>query len=85
MRADGGLDRRLGRIEEIVRLLDSDSIGLDEALALFEEGVGHLRGAQDILAGAELKVAELIGEKGDEVRELGPSDDAGPGAGGRGP
>ena len=77
MEADAGLDRRLERIEEIVRLLDSDSLGLDEALALFEEGVGHLRRAQEILASTELKVEELIGERGDEVRELRPSDDGG--------
>ncbi len=61
MGADGGLDSRLERIEEIVRLLDSDSLGLDEALALFEEGVGHIRRAQEMLARTELRVEELIG------------------------
>lgn len=77
MDADAGLDRRLERIEEIVRLLDSDSLGLDEALALFEEGVGHLRRAQETLASTELRVEELIGEGGDEVRALGQSGDGG--------
>lgn len=66
MGADAGLDGRLERIEEIVRLLDSDSLGLDEALALFEEGVGHLRRAQRILERAELRVEELIGSHGEE-------------------
>lgn len=80
MEADTGLDRRIERIEEIVRLLDSDSLGLDDALALFEEGVGHLRRAQDTLAKAELRVEELIGASGDEVRPIptsGTGDDAG--------
>lgn len=77
MEADSGLDRRIERIEEIVRLLDSDSLGLDEALALFEEGVGHIRRAQEILARTELRVAELIGGEGEEVREFGPAGDGG--------
>ncbi len=70
MPAEGGLDRRLRRIEEIVASLDSDSVDLDEALALFEEGVGHLRRAQQILRTAELKVEELIGAQGEEAREF---------------
>ncbi len=70
MEADAGLDRRIERIEEIVRLLDSDALGLDDALALFEEGVGHLRRAQETLAKAELRVEELIGRGGEEVRVL---------------
>lgn len=61
-----GLEARLARIEEIARTLDSDSLGLDEALALFEEGVGHVRRAKERLAAAELKVEELTGT-GDEV------------------
>ncbi|MDE2751785.1 MAG: exodeoxyribonuclease VII small subunit [Gemmatimonadota bacterium] len=77
MEADAGLDRRLERIEEIVRLLDSDSLGLDEALALFEEGVGHIRRAREVLARTELRVEELIGEEGEEVREFEPAGDGG--------
>lgn len=71
MPAEGGLDGRLRRIEEIVAALDSDEIDLDEALALFEEGVGHLRRARRILESAELKVEELIGPEGEEAREFG--------------
>ena len=70
MPGEGGLDRRLRRIEEIVASLDSDSVDLDEALALFEEGVGHLRHAQQILETAELKVEELIAAQGGEAREF---------------
>ena len=80
MEAEAGLDRRIERIEEIVRLLDSDSLSLDDALALFEEGVGHLRRAQETLARAELRVEELIGAAGAEVRPMqtpGTANDAG--------
>ncbi len=80
MEADAGLDRRIERIEEIVRLLDSDALGLDDALALFEEGVGHLRRAQETLAKAELRVEELIGSSGEKVRPMetpGAGNDAG--------
>lgn len=67
---EGGLDGRLRRIEEIVAAMDSDSLDLDEALALFEEGVGHLRSAERLLRKAELKVEELIGREGEEAREF---------------
>ena len=59
------LEERLARIEEIARALDSDSLRLDEALALFEEGVGHVRRAKDSLAAAELKVEELTSPEED--------------------
>ena len=71
MDGDDGLDRRLERIEEIVRTLDSDLLGLDEALALFEEGVGHLRHAERILLRTELRIRELVGEGADGLREVG--------------
>lgn len=56
------LEARLRRLEEIVTALESDGVELDRALALFEEGVGHLRRAERTLAEAELKVEELIGQ-----------------------
>ena len=70
MKSELGLDARLRRIEEIVAALDSDSLGLDEALAVFEEGVAHLARAREMLARTELRIEELIGPEGDEVRDL---------------
>lgn len=73
--ADAGdglsLEARLRRLEEIVTSLETDGVELDRALALFEEGVGHLRRAERTLAEAELRVEELIG-RGDalETRAL---------------
>ena len=48
------------RLEEIVRKLEAEDADLDEALALFEEGVQRLRGARDRLAEAELKVQSVL-------------------------
>jgi exodeoxyribonuclease VII small subunit len=61
------LEVRLRRLEEIVGQLETEDLELDRALALFEEGVRHVKEAEGALAEAELKVEELLGE-GDEVR-----------------
>jgi len=56
------LEGRLQRLEEIVSALEADDLALERALALFEEGIGHVREAERILASTELKVEELLGE-----------------------
>lgn len=56
------LESRLRRLEEIVTRLEAEDLDLDGALALFEEGVGHVKGAEKTLAEAELRVEELLGE-----------------------
>ena len=71
MADDVGLDARLKRIEEIVATLDSDTLNLDDALALFEEGVSHLGHAREMLARIELRVEELIGPEGDAMTAIG--------------
>ena len=62
-----GLEERLARLDEIVSALEGDEVNLDEALALFEEGVRHVRAAEKALARAELRVEELLGE-GEDAR-----------------
>lgn len=57
------LEGRLERLDEIVSALETEDLELDRALALFEEGVGHVRQARKILAEAELKVEELLGDE----------------------
>lgn len=54
------LEGRLARLEEILVRMESEEIQLEEALGLFEEGVGHVRKAERILSEAELKVEELL-------------------------
>ena len=66
--ADAGLEVRLKRLEQIVAALEADDLELERALALFEEGVAHVRAAEKILAEAELKVEELL--QGDRTRPL---------------
>jgi len=56
------LSNDLRRLEEIVRLLESDDPDLDRALALFEEGVARLRAARERLAAAELKIERVVEE-----------------------
>ena len=56
------LEDRLGRLEEILARMESEEIELEEALALFEEGVTHVRRAEHILAETELKVEELLAD-----------------------
>lgn len=53
-------EKQLKRLEEIVGELESDEIELDRALALFEEGVKHLRAATESLSKAEGQVKRLV-------------------------
>ncbi|MGB1657317.1 MAG: exodeoxyribonuclease VII small subunit [Longimicrobiales bacterium] len=54
------LEARLGRLEAILARMESEDVELDEALQLFEEGVGHVREAERVLAETELRVEELL-------------------------
>jgi exodeoxyribonuclease VII small subunit len=58
----------LTRLEEIVRKLEADDVELDAALALFEEGVAHLRAARERLGAAEVKVQTVLEEAGGDLR-----------------
>jgi exodeoxyribonuclease VII small subunit len=65
-------ESQLKRLEEIVGELESDEIELDRALALFEEGVKHLRSATDALSKAETKIQRLV-ERADGSLEVSDS------------
>jgi exodeoxyribonuclease VII small subunit len=58
------LESRIDRLERILAALESDRLELDEALALFEEGVKHVREAEKLLARTELQIERLIGGPG---------------------
>jgi exodeoxyribonuclease VII small subunit len=65
----------LSRLTEVVEKLEGGELGLEESLALFEEGVGLARAAQSRLDAAEKRVEELVrvDENGDPVvKELDP-------------
>lgn len=50
----------LERLAEIAERLEREPLPLDEALALFTEGVALLRAAETVLGGAEARVRELL-------------------------
>lgn len=50
----------LKRLEEIVRRLEDDTVDLELALQLFEEGVGRLKAAQRRLDDAETRVRQVL-------------------------
>lgn len=52
------LEQMLTRLDEISRKLDSD-IPLEEALELYEEGVGLIKRANKLIADAEIKIRVL--------------------------
>jgi len=64
-------EKCLSRLEEIANLLESNEIGLEDALQLYEEGINLSRECLTSLKNAELKITELkkkveeisIGEK----------------------
>ena len=66
-KTEQNLEGRLRRLEEIVGQLETEELELDKALALFEEGVTHVKEAETALAAAELRVEELLGE-GENLR-----------------
>jgi exodeoxyribonuclease VII small subunit len=50
----------LARLDAIARALEGDRLSLDEALALFEEGIARLRTAANALQQAEGRVQQLV-------------------------
>jgi exodeoxyribonuclease VII small subunit len=73
--AEAPFEASLERLTGIVEKLENGELGLEESLALFEEGVRLARSAQTRLDAAEKRVEELIAvdDNGDPVsRELEP-------------
>jgi len=60
MTSSMSFEDRLLRLEEIANQLEGDGTDLARALALFEEGIEHLRGAAEQLATAESRVQRLV-------------------------
>ena len=54
------VEERLRRLDEIVSALDAEDVELERSLDLFEEGIRHIRAAEQLLSAAELRVDELI-------------------------
>jgi exodeoxyribonuclease VII small subunit len=54
-------EQSLARLDEIVHLLEEGELGLDEALARYEEGVKLLRQSYELLERAERRIELLSG------------------------
>ncbi len=54
-----GFEKDLKRLEEISALLESDTLGLEEALNLYEEGIALSRNCIAALKKAEVRITEL--------------------------
>ena len=57
-------EKSLQHLEKIVSQMESGELGLEESLAQFEEGIKLAKSCQDTLAGAELRVEQLIEKNG---------------------
>lgn len=64
-------ERLMSELEDIVERLGGNDLELDEALALFERGVGRLRDAGKLLDGAEGRVEELIESAAGDFEAIG--------------
>ena len=53
-------EESLSRLEQIVQRLETSDLPLEDALALFEEGIGLARSTQRQLQGAERRVEQLL-------------------------
>ncbi len=62
------LEERITRLELILTRLESDEVPLEQALELFEEGIGHVREAERVLSETQLRVEELLA--GDKTRKV---------------
>lgn len=60
-------EKALARLEEIVQKLEEGDLPLQEALALYEQGVALSRRCQDLLDEAELRVSQLV--EGEGIQE----------------
>ena len=59
----------LSRLEEISTLLESEELGLDESISLFEEGIKLSKSCMTALKKAELKITELKSELSEVTSE----------------
>lgn len=60
-------EEAMKQLEETVTKLESGDVSLEEAMELFEKGVGLSKMCQKLLSEAQLKVTKLIAESDSEV------------------
>ncbi|MCD6545740.1 MAG: exodeoxyribonuclease VII small subunit [Thermotogae bacterium] len=60
-------ERAFGRLEEIIKLLEDESISLDESIELFKEGVKLYKYCKSKLDNARLVVRDVMKELEKEI------------------
>lgn len=55
-------ESRLKRLEQIVQMMESGDLPLEESLKLFHEGNALLKSLQEELSNAEMEIAKITGE-----------------------
>ena len=71
MATEKNFEEQLGELEDIVKKLESDSVSLDETLALFEQGVKLAKSCQKTLETAERQVKVLMSDGSEKDFEHG--------------
>ena len=56
-------EEALRRLDEVVARLEGGEVGLEEAVALFEQGQGYLAACRERLAAAQRRIEELTAEE----------------------
>lgn len=62
-------EKAIGRLDEVVKLLEAGDAPLDQSLALFEEGTGLIKKCSQMLDAAEQKVVLLTQNQNGEPEE----------------
>jgi len=68
-KAKNTFEENRSRLEEISTLLESEELGLDESISLFEEGIKLSKNCMTALKKAELKITELKSELSEVTSE----------------
>ena len=55
-------EEALRRLDDVVARLEGGEVGLEEAVALFEQGQGYLAACRERLAAAQRRIEELTAE-----------------------
>ena len=62
-------EQALERLEQITQALEQGGLKLEEAIALYEEGIGLVKTCQQRLNAAELKISQLNTPADEETGE----------------
>lgn len=70
MSKDSGFDEALERLEQIVNRLERDELSLEDALALFDEGLELVRRADRKLAESRGRLQQVLMDREGEGRTV---------------